>query len=180
MSLLETALRLVAALTFASVGDAPRVATAPLSGPKDSGRPRIVFLIPPLVPSADRPTERIGTVWSPNDDYDSVVVILRGAPPNGAISVVVDVVASELGPEAGGHEKRRPDRILRLKAETVQLSTLPRRKIGREILVLWPSKVSEQVGVRRDGQEWVRELRVRVRLPGGATTSAILKMQPGI
>jgi hypothetical protein len=144
--------------------------------------PRIIFHIPPLVATADRPRERADTLWSPNDDRDSVQVALTGVSDSAHVSIRVEAL---IEPQSQGEDPpvrtTRGRRAVTWKTvKNIRLDSLTRLGEGHLLLLLQPSGLKADRTIPMNAGEEVGGIRVNVVLSDGHTTSATLSFLPAI
>ena len=144
--------------------------------------PRIVFHVPPLVATAERNRERADTLWSPNDDRDSIQVELiggRGAP-------FVDFrVEALIEPKFQGDDPPTPTPkgvrwVSWKELKRIHLDSLPRLGSGHLLFLLRPSKVVADKEIAKNVSEVVGGIRLSIILSDGRAASATLSFLPAI
>lgn len=143
--------------------------------------PRIIFHVPPLLATAERPRERADTVWSPNDDRDSIQVVLIGGSNRSHVDIKVEVL---IEPQSQGEDPPRAGRGARAVTwktiKDVRLDSLSHVGDGHLLLLVVPSTVKADRTIAMDASEEVGGIRVSVISSDGQTTSASLSFLPAI
>jgi hypothetical protein len=106
-------------------------------------QPQIVFAVLSAVPEPGHARARQDTVWSSNDDLDSIYVILKGLPSGGPIQVTVtaEVRRVSLEDEAQGvvPPASSPTLVEVFTRDITDVGALPSFEPGRLLAVLRPS-----------------------------------------
>ena len=142
---------------------------------------RIRFYVPPLVATSDHPADRTDTLWSPNDDRDSILVVLSGNDVRGIATLLVDVGVGPLTMDDEPSNARPIPRIIRwITLYHVSVDTLRRWSDGRLLMVVSPSALSRSPRLALRSHEAVRSLRVRATLPDGTDVHGTIELLPAI
>jgi hypothetical protein len=143
--------------------------------------PRIIFHVPPLLATAERPRERTDTVWSPNDDRDSIQVVLIGGSNRSHVDIKVEVL---IEPQSQGEDPPRAGKGLRAvnwkTIKDVRIDSLSYVGDGHLLLLVVPSTVKADRTIAMDVSEEVGGIRVSAISPAGQTISASLSFLPAI
>lgn len=149
------------------------------AGPR--GKLAVRFFVPSLIPNAEWDATP-DSVWSSNDDRDSIYVILVGAPKETIASILVEGrVERILSPDLESmipDSEADPHRISILRQEGVNLDAAPNAHTGRLLLILRPSSIdqtAQRSGLISPG-EIITRLMVVVRLSTGQEAKGGLLM----
>lgn len=160
--------------------DEGRAASQPAQGLVN---PEVVFFVPGL-PSRSVPRDRPVTVWSFNDDTDSIFVVVRGVSKDSVASVSVEINAKRSSWEAEVTSSRPPpvDTVGRW-LPLVQARELASRPLRSEfggvvLLVLRPSQFPDSLRGRIREHSVLSAARVTLRLQGGRVLEGTIGLLP--
>ncbi len=142
----------------------------------------LAFNVPPLVAGADRPNTRIDSIWSPNDDRDTVRVLLSGGPSRGRLDVAIEITITRI---VGVSSKGAGPSVTPVRTATWQLPSVSLDSVAfidgrRAILILHPSSVTIGSPVALAADENVGLVTVRVTAADGRSAMQALRLLPGI
>jgi len=175
------ALGLLASLQSPSMGNEIGRPTGRL-GPQAAASVHVLFFVPTLPSQGHKRGDPVHE-WSYLDDTDSLFVVLRGRVDSASVTTTfsgfVEVVPSDSGEESSGAGPSRGRWVTYLTRSTKGATT--DTAFGGVLLgMLHPTKIVADPKFGLKQGELVTRLRVRVRVGGGGTSVATIKLLQGL
>jgi hypothetical protein len=128
--------------------------------PTSTNAPAVRFVVHSLIGDA---TGRTDSVWSGNDDMDSVEIILEGMPPRVQASATIELELATRPGEPGADRPPSSVRTVQLKAMKLSsIDSLPRTNHGWLLFVVKPSTLHDSVEGHFGKEEVIEAVRVTV------------------
>jgi hypothetical protein len=158
---------------------------APSVEVEQQAAPGLIFVVPPAFETEYRPRDAARNIWSPNDDLDSILIVLTGGGDVDAATLSIEVVTEHISLADladSSHTTAGTNRTLDLHSNVpLRLDTLPPMQGGRLLLVVNPSSFylpTSRLHLRP--HEQVVEMLVSVEMSTGEIAHGRIELLPSI